>query len=155
MIGGLLRRLGSHPMVSVVASLAVVIAAAIGMVRVLEATLTGSGTSTGDTLATPGRVRLPQTTESLDRQQAEPVHRALHALGSACRRDPAGRRQGVLRALDVITTFVARHPAARFPVDDESGTTLALLFVVRDELRTCAPTLVSDINRLIPAEYRP
>ena len=155
MIGGLLRRLGSHPMVSIVVSLVVVIAAAIGMVRVLEATLTGSGPSAGEALATPGRVRLPQATESLATEQAEPVHRALHALGSACRRDPDGRRQDVLRTLDVITTFVARHPTARFPVDDESGTTLALLFVVRDELRTCAPTLVNDIDRLIPAEYRP
>ena len=145
--------LARHPVTSVVLALAVVTAVAVGTVRVLEHTLAPGRT---DVTSSPRPfAELPSATETLDERHGEPAHRALHSLGRACRRKPAPRRQGVEQPLRAIVRFVARHPSAQFPVDDEAGSTLTLLFVVRDELLTCAPSLVGGIDRLIPEPYRP
>jgi hypothetical protein len=71
------------------------------------------------------------------------------------RRSTRSASRLVLRALRAIKRFVADHPNARFPIDDETGSTLSLLFVFRDELLTCAPSLVEGIASLIPGRYRP
>lgn len=98
---------------------------------------------------------LPTPTASLDPSQVEPAHRALHDLGRACRRPPDRDPERVLRSLDTIERFARLNRDARFPIDDEVGTTLSLLVVVRNELASCAPGLLSRVDALIPSEYRP
>ena len=97
--------------------------------------------------------RLPGPTESLSAAQAAPVHRALHALDRACKHPERGTHalRGPLR---IIETFATKHPTAGFAIDDETGTTLAMLIVVRSELEGCAPALLPRVNALIPERYR-
>lgn len=148
------RLLPRQPVPVVLLALVVVVLAAVGMVRILEGTLTSSGSGA---VGTPQghSVGLPEPTSTLTAQQARPVHNALHDLGRACRRRPGPAHSEVLRALRVIADFAKAHPRARFPIDDESGSSMTLLFVVRDELLSCAPSLVTRVDRLIPTEYRP
>ena len=56
--------------------------------------------------------------------------------------------------LDVIERFAADYPSGGFKLDDEPGSTLALMVVVWHELRPCAPANVPEIERLLPAKYR-
>ena len=84
----------------------------------------------------------------------EPVHRALHVLGRVCRpganTDQAPR---ATRAVSVILQFARRYPSVSFPLHDETGTTLSLLFVARSQVQSCAPQLTARVERLIPREY--
>ena len=139
---------------SVLLALALVIVAATAMVRVLEQTIAPSSVDAIESTEVSS-ADLPIATTTLGRAQASAVHRALHDLGRGCERPPGQARGEVLRALRVIKRFAADHPRARFPIDDESGSTIALLFVVRDELLICAPSLVHGVDRLIPPEFRP
>ena len=98
---------------------------------------------------------LPSPTQQPPRRRVDDVHDALHALGRACdtsaeRRDPSDVR----RAVDSIVAFATEFPSAGFRIDDEPGTTLALLIVARHELRSCAPSLMPRVQQLIPQEYR-
>ncbi|MFF4728744.1 hypothetical protein ACFY3M_25990 [Streptomyces mirabilis] len=47
-----------------------------------------------------------------------------------------------------------RYPDARFPIDDETGTTLSLLLVTRQSMRDCAPALAVHVDRALPSDYR-
>lgn len=84
----------------------------------------------------------------------KPVHRALHTLGRVCRpgavTDPASRAR---RPVAVILDFARQFPNVSFPVHDETGTTLSLLFVARNEVQSCAPALTARVERLIPPEF--
>lgn len=50
--------------------------------------------------------------------------------------------------------FARRYPSVSFPIDDETGTTVSLLAVVRDEVRTCAPSLAGAVDAALPKPYR-
>jgi hypothetical protein len=84
------------------------------------------------------------------------------ALGAARTRDglrdaptSAGAGHGqVERHVAVLLDFARRHPQARFPIDDESGTSLSLLLVVRQELADCDPAHLPDVERLLPRRFR-
>lgn len=99
-------------------------------------------------------VTIPRPEETAPAGAVKPVHRALHSLGRVCRRgggtDRASRAR---RPVTVILDFARRFPNVSFPVHDETGTTLSLLFVARDEVQDCAPALTVQVERLIPAEY--
>lgn len=101
-------------------------------------------------------VAIPRPEETAPADAVRPVHRALHNLGRVCRRggdtdtDQASRAR---RPVNVILAFARRFPNVSFPVHDETGTTLSLLFVARDEVQDCAPALTAQVERLIPAEY--
>ena len=99
-------------------------------------------------------VTIPRPEETAPASAVKPVHRALHGLGRVCRRgggtDRASRAR---RPVNVILDFARRFPNVSFPVHDETGTTLSLLFVARNEVQDCAPALTAQVERLIPAEY--
>lgn len=97
---------------------------------------------------------LPRPNETAPPAQVAEIHRALHTLGRVCRpgadTDQTSRAQ---QPVAVILDFARRHPNVSFPIHDETGTTLSLLFVARDSVRSCAPSLMARIERLIPSEY--
>lgn len=106
------------------------------------------------TKQSPQNVTLPRPEETAPANAVIPIHRALHTLGRVCRpgavTDPASRAR---RPVAVILDFARRYPNVSFPVHDETGTTLSLLFVARDEVQSCAPSLTARVELLIPPEY--
>ena len=148
------RFLIQRPMAAVLVALAVLGVASLGL-----STLTGGSParapSHGRTSQPVAPYALPTPEVILDESESQPAHRALHALGRACQPKVAERtRNSVLRPLRVIERFASRYPAGGFTIDDESGTTLSLLIVVRNELETCDPGLVPRVDELIPGRYR-
>ena len=145
-----------HPTIAVIVALALLAVVAVGVSRALSRESAPADPAPRDTDALVAPYTLPPPKESLDDRQAEPAHKALHALGRACKR-PSTRRdpETVLRPLRVIENFASQHPDAGFAIDDESGSTLTLLIVVRNELEACDPTVIPRIDALIPSKYRP
>lgn len=78
------------------------------------------------------------------------IHKTFHELARYCRRGRADKRR-----LDATTErFIAlyrRFPADRFrmAIDDESGTTLSAILVLRYELSTCSPRNAARIDRVL------
>lgn len=101
-------------------------------------------------------VAIPRPEETAPADAVKPVHQALHSLGRVCRRGGDTDQASASRArgpVNVILAFARRFPNVSFPVHDETGTTLSLLFVARNEVQDCAPALTAQVERLIPAEY--
>lgn len=96
---------------------------------------------------------LPKPTQFPPRQRVDKVHRALHAMGRACTRSAAAP-DAVRPAVVVMEKFARDYPNGGFTIDDEPGSTLALLIVLRSELEECDPALVPSVEALIPEEYR-
>lgn len=83
------------------------------------------------------------------------VHAALHDFSTWCTPTAGARaRQRLQRDAALIVAFARRHPRARFPIDDETGTTVSLLLVTRQELRNCAPAAAGLADRALPASIR-
>ena len=100
-------------------------------------------------------LQAPRPKDRAPDEQARKVHRALHAIGTICEsRETRGRTALVQRHVDTILDFARRYPSVSFPIDDETGSTVSLLIVVRDGVRTCAPTLTSKVNAALPEQYR-
>ncbi|WP_137121303.1 hypothetical protein [Segeticoccus rhizosphaerae] len=100
----------------------------------------------------------PQPSGTVSGSAVRQVHQALHVLARNC---PSGKpvhqtnhgdRVGV--AVNTILGFARDHPDARFVIDDENGTTLELLVVTREQLRSCAPSLLGRVDRTLPPSYR-
>lgn len=82
------------------------------------------------------------------------MHRALHGLDRVCRGlvpDPNGAR--VQRHTQAMLQFARDYPRAGFEIDDETGSTLSLLVVLHDELRSCAPQLIPAVEELLPPQF--
>lgn len=58
------------------------------------------------------------------------------------------------RDVDAVLAFAQRYPEATFPIDDETGRSLTLLFTTRQALRTCAPAAAARVDRAMPQQYR-
>ena len=102
----------------------------------------------------PQNVTIPRPEAAAPAGAVKPVHRALHVLDRVCR--PGGGTEQASRArrsVTVILDFARRYPNVSFPVHDETGTTLSLLFVARNEVQSCAPALTARVERLIPPEF--
>lgn len=145
-----------HPMVAVGLSLVLLTAVAVGVGSLFSRSDESSPPvmANSDSLVAP--FTLPSPEVFLEQSQVRGVHRALHELGRACAEtggtpDP----RAAASPLREIETFAARHPNAGFPIDDESGTTLSLLIVVRNQLETCDLSRLPEIDALLPAQYRP
>ena len=108
----------------------------------------------------PARLHRPPPTASFSPvpvPEIEAVHGALHGLGTACAEapTPAGDAHARIdRHVAVLLEFARRYPQARFPIDDESGTSLSLLLVVRQELEDCDPVHLPEVERLLPPRFR-
>lgn len=88
---------------------------------------------------------------ALPARQAAKIHSSLHKLARLCRQrnrqgtEAEGLRHEVVRFI----TFSRRFPTARFQIHDESGTMLSALLVVREELSSCDPALVREVEPAI------
>ena len=108
-----------------------------------------------------GDADTPAKSPPAARQRAIPpdatrfVHRTFHRLPRFC-----GRRRTDRGRLDATTTrFLAlyrRYPADRFRmrIDDESGTMLAAILVLRHELSSCSPQHAARIDPVLPERIR-
>ena len=123
-----------------------------GVTVVVAAMAAGCG-GTSDSGATPPipadrRASVPGDVERF-------VHETFHGLSRRCAPGRADRPR-----LDVTTAkFVElyrRYPYDRFrmTIDDESGTMLSAILVLRDELSRCSPRHASAIDPVIPASVR-
>lgn len=137
---------------------AAIMAGAVGVGLVSVLVLIGLGA-----LVNHGSAAAPETTPlsksygSPPRKQVDVIHAALHSIGSRCAPGAnlvAGAEAGLTKEVDAIVFFARRYPDSRFPIDDESGTALSLLFTTRDELRVCSPRQAARINQAMPAEFR-
>lgn len=145
----LLRR----PMLAVLALLGLVALAAVALTTALARP--AHQLRSDDTTSLVAPHPLPSPTQQPPPERVRRAHRALHALGRACTSPVVSRVSGSSRQpLDVIEAFAADYPSGGFTMDDESGTTLALLIVVANELRSCDPSLVPEVTAMIPAPYR-
>lgn len=97
----------------------------------------------------------PSMEETAPAAEVQQIHRALHALGKICKLPDATNQTALARpSVEAIVDFARRYPNARFAIDDETGTTVALLLVAREALRTCAPSLIPQISRTLPSRYQ-
>ena len=84
------------------------------------------------------------------------VHGVYHRLGRHC-----NRRETHGTELDRITSDFVRwyraYPAARYAlqIDDESGTMLSAILVLRYELSRCSPRHAARIDAVLPARMLP
>lgn len=154
MIGGrLVVWLARHPMAAVFVLLGVIVALTASL-----ASLFSGPSSDAPPVGTDAEVApytLPPPTEHPPKNRVDAAHKALHALDRACKTPIAQRDpEAVRRPLDLMEAFATDFPSGGFRIDDEPGTTLALLIVVWDALKACDPSLVPEVEELIPAEYR-
>ena len=128
--------------------------ALVSLVLMVVATVGRNSADQPGTAQPPQNVTIPRPEETAPTAAVKPVHRALHTLGRVCR--PGAVTDQVSRArrpVAVILDFARRYPNVSFPVHDETGTTLSLLFVARSEVQSCAPALTARVERLIPPEF--
>ncbi len=98
----------------------------------------------------------PEATASVPRATESAMHEALHRLDRLCRRPEVNGA-----ALRLITTTALdlhrRYPVDRrytLQIDDEQGTSLSVLLVVRDTLRTCDARQAARIDAVLPNRIR-
>ena len=142
-----------HPTASVVVGLALF--AALGLMTWLGADDTPSGGPHSGVPASTARSTLPEPTQFPPRRRVEVAHRALHAMGRACEEPVASRDpKSVRRPVAVIEQFARDYPNGGFTIDDEAGTTISFLVVLRYELRSCDPSLVPGVDKFLPPQFR-
>lgn len=83
------------------------------------------------------------------------LHATLHALPRVCSRrdsDPAALGRVTGRFID----WYRRYPYDRYEIkiDDESGTMLSAILVLRYELASCSPIHAAKIDAVLPAKIR-
>jgi hypothetical protein len=97
----------------------------------------------------------PPTSPTVPEDEVQVMHRALHSVGETCARAAPARSQATLdRDVTVLLDFARRHPEGQFAIDDETGTSLSLLLVLRQDLGTCDPTALPVIESLLPPSFR-
>ena len=105
----------------------------------------------------PAPTTAPGATDrtAMPRPAVDYVHRTFHRLPRSCARGRADRRQ-----LDATTSrfleLYGRYPPSRFElrIDDESGTMLSVLLILRDELSRCSPRHAARIDPALPQSVR-
>lgn len=154
MIGGRLAIwLARHPMVAVIALLVVLgVFTATGAQLLVSPQAPPAASTRGPGLAP---FTLPTPTQHPPQRRVDAAHKALHALGRACETPMLSRKPEQIRApLDIIEEFAVDYPSGGFSMDDEPGSTLALMVVVWNALKSCDPAYVPEVERLLPAKYR-
>ena len=108
--------------------------------------------------STPAPPSSPETEDrriAMPRSAVDDVHRTFHRLPRSCAPGRADRRR-----LDTTTSrfleLYRRFPSSRYElrIDDESGTMLSVLLVLRDELSRCSPRHAARIDPVLPASIR-
>ena len=84
-------------------------------------------------------------TSKAPRSAVEVVHKALHDIGTQCRRSVPEARV-ISSDVTLIIAFSSKYPVGRFPIDDETATPSTLLNVTRDAVQVCASVDVARIE---------
>lgn len=104
--------------------------------------------------ATPKR-EAPREPVAAPRPVERYVHRTFHRLGRFCsrRRADEGRLD---RTTDRFITLYRRYPAPRYTIriDDEAGTMLSAILVLRQELARCSRRHAAAVDRVLPPNVR-
>ncbi|MCP9490446.1 MAG: hypothetical protein MSC31_11310 [Solirubrobacteraceae bacterium MAG38_C4-C5] len=103
----------------------------------------------------------PVTQQPPDRRAEMPaetqrdVHEVFHRLPQSCGRDRADKPT-LKRTTARFIELYRRYPADRFrlTIDDESGSMLSALLVLRAEMAVCSPDDAASIDRVLPAQIR-
>lgn len=96
-----------------------------------------------------------QAVSSAPPERVQQVHEVLHRIGDLCRSTGDESRPALVASgVDVIVSFVRQFPEGSFPIDDETGTTLSLLLVTREALRTCDPVSAARVDQELPPEFQ-
>lgn len=155
LVMALLVWLARHPMVAVLVALLLPAGLAWGLAVALRSR---PETAPPPVTAVEGGIAastLPEPTEFPPRSRVVAAHRGLHDVGRACEVALATRsRATVEQPVHVIEQFARDFPNGGFTMDGESGTTLALLVVLRYELQSCDTSLVADVEELLPQRFR-
>lgn len=143
-----------HPVALVFVLLIVLAAfsASIAALLDLKSTVPASH-SAGPDLVAPET--LPVPTQRPPQRRVDAAHQALHSLGRACDK-PMVKRSGseISEPLTEIESFAIDFPSGGFEIDGEPGSTLALMIVVLDQMRSCDSAYVPQLEDLVPARYR-
>lgn len=83
------------------------------------------------------------------------VHAGLHALPRAYRRGSSGRAT-LRRTTRSFIRYYRQYPSNRYGlrIDDESGTMLSALLVLRQELLGCDRALATEIEAVLPRDLQ-
>lgn len=143
-----------HPMAAVVVLLGVIAVFTAAGARLLTRPESPSiPAPTSEAAVAPDT--LPTPTQQPPQRRVSNAHQALHELGRACETPTLQRTpKHIRKPLDIIEQFATDYPDGGFTIDGEQGSTLALIVVVREELKSCDPSYVPDIEKLIPVQYR-
>lgn len=137
LIGRLGLWLARHPVAAVIVLLGLLV-----VVTAATSTMVGGSTSALTPERGPGIASeaSPEPTQRPPWDRVAAVHVAVHSLARACE-VPIGRRvaHAVRQPLATVESFASDYPSAGFKIDDETGTTLAPLIVVWNEIKSCAP----------------
>ena len=154
MIGGhLVTWLARHPMAAVIVLLGALAVFTAAGAELLSGFRSPSKPARGEAAVAP--YTLPPPTQRPAQQRVNGAHKALHDLGRACEIPMLDREPKLTRKpLDAIEEFANDYPGGGFAMDDEQGSTLALLVVVWNELKSCDPSYVPEVEKLIPVQYR-
>jgi hypothetical protein len=122
-----------------------------GRLAVAAAVVAVAVAACGDT----GERSLPAAPARIPAAVQRELHRTLHDLPRVC-----SRRGSNASALDRITArfvkWYRRYPADRYEmkIDDERGTMLSAILVLRHELARCSPRHAAEIDPVLPPKVR-
>jgi len=83
------------------------------------------------------------------------VHKTLHDLPRLCLQSRPDTRE-LKEAARVFIQYYERFPSQRFrlQIDEESGSMLSALLVLRAELTRCSVRLTKSVDRVLPFRIR-
>jgi hypothetical protein len=96
----------------------------------------------------------PESRTPVPREVQRDVHARLHRLPATCGRQVD--RWAVERTTRRFIRYYERYPSARYrmQIDDEAGTTLSAILVLRHELARCSPRSARPIDEILPPRVR-
>lgn len=125
------------------------------MVLFIAADLSGlPGLRARDPNRAPSSVATGLEPLNMTRAQTADVHHDLHVIARVCGPGSRDRSRLVADPASTILRFARRWPDARFPIHDEVGTSVSLLMVTREALKSCAPRWSRAANLELPTQYR-
>lgn len=82
------------------------------------------------------------------------IHETFHRLPSSCARGGADSARLDATTAEFIALYRRFGDRSRMTIDDESGSMLSAILVLRDELSRCSPRHAARIDPLLPPSVR-
>ncbi len=96
----------------------------------------------------------PDSRELIPRAVQRDVHASLHRLPTICGREVDSR--AIERITGAFIDYYERYPSDSFrlQIDDEGGSTLSAILVLRYELSRCSPSSARRVDEVLPRRVR-